>query len=93
MNSWRCPAQIAGLVVAVVIDAIERAAVRLWAEVGLNPGDVDRRIMPLGADLDPPATVILKRLMVRILAASDHSLPSAIQRMEGQSMLPRRIGT
>lgn len=72
----RGPAAVAGFVIAVVVDAIQRQARRWFAHI-LEEGL--EAVPPPGADGDPAPAVILKRFFVRVVAALHHSVPSAVR--------------
>jgi len=66
-----CPAAVARLVVAVVVDPVEAAAVGALAHVGEEVG----KRMPAFADADPASAVVVPADVARVLAAVEHIPP------------------
>lgn len=70
------PAAIAGLVIAVVVDPLDRGLLRRRAHVG----EEVLELQPAFADRDPAAAVIDVRPVDRVTASAQHGEPAAVHR-------------
>lgn len=72
----RRPTHIVGLVVAIVVDAIKRSAVRTRTYVSRK---ISKAVSPTIADANTPRTVVLERVVIRIVATLHHHAPHRVQ--------------
>jgi hypothetical protein len=78
----RCrPANVARLVIPVVVDPVERTAGRSRAEQPLDVRHEQRQVMPAVADLDAPPPPSRKVRVFRVLAARHHISPCVVERV------------
>ena len=71
-----CPAAIAGLVIAIVVDPIKQLANRLFPHVGI---EVLEAMPPTIADRDASTTPVFELLVVGVVTALKHALPSFVR--------------
>jgi hypothetical protein len=101
-----CPADVAGPVIPVVVDAVKRVAVDValssWnalkrprADLSLDLGNKGRQVMPGRMNRDAPATVPSVVGRTRVLAAVQHLDPDMVNRVRaltGCEPVPGRFG-
>lgn len=76
------PATVFGLVVPIVVDAVERHAGRAMPHVGKER----REALPPFAHLDAAAAVVAESMMVGVPAPLPHATPQPIRRHLGQAV-------
>lgn len=88
----RRPADIAGLVIPVVVDAVEREPHRPQAHIGqevlkadIGPAPPSRDVPPT-AHADTPSTVVLVLLMARVRASGQHRSPDGVLSGSGHAV-------
>lgn len=73
-----CPTNIAGGVIAIVVDPVNGVTGRALA----NINEEVFKFMPAFTDLDTASTIVFVTDGVRVLASCAHAVPGAIKRME-----------
>src|ERR1700674_1542412 len=83
------PTAIAGLIVPIVVDAVDRMLIRARPHVGkeaFKAGQATLTAAPAGTDRDAATAVVGEMIAVPIGAASHHAAPRDIFRAAGHSV-------
>lgn len=75
LDNARCPSTIAGFVVAVIVDPVERVFKR-WARPHIGE-EIAEVAVPSGANFNPPAAVVLEKTVAGISASVAHLHPNS----------------
>lgn len=71
------PSAICGLIVPVIVDSIDRLSIRPVSHISKEI----RESFPAIAHRYPPATVVLERSVIRVMAALHHVVPREVERL------------